>query len=131
MPSTASHLTKPSDLDENRKISTESNFSISENYSSLPSVPSSVPTEQSDTGGALHRVLTNQLYQADQADEQLRKIEAYESKQFLSEMRQIQKTGKKAAEIMLKASKNLAAQADVSIPTTSAISSTPTASGNV
>ena len=58
--------------------------------------------------------MTNQLQQAEQVDVQLRAIDAYESKKFLDEMRDIQETGKKAAEIMLKASKNMAGKGEIS-----------------
>jgi hypothetical protein len=46
-------------------------------------------------------------------------VDQIEQKTFLNEMRQIQETGKKAAELMLKASRNMAKQADLTVTSTS------------
>lgn len=93
-----------------RKISSDTNFS--ENYSSIPTSSAA----ESD-GQILLDVMKTQLREAETAEIQLRALENFESKKFLDEMREIQNTGKKAAELMLKASKNLAAKAEVSLPT--------------
>ena len=93
-----------------RKISSETNFS--ENYSSIPTSSAA----ESD-GQILLDVMKTQLREAETAEIQLRALENFESKKFLDEMREIQNTGKKAAELMLKASKNLAAKAEISLPT--------------
>ena len=86
-----------------RKISTETNYTTSVS-SSLPT--SSAPQESSvldeDVGGALRNVVSSQLAQTDELDKQLRCIDQFESRQFLDEMRDIQRTGAKAAQIMLK-----------------------------
>ena len=114
------------DIDSSRKISTEdissrkmsSEANFSENYSSVPS-RDSLPTSSApeSDGQILLDVMKSQLREAETAEMNLRALENFESKKFLDEMREIQNTGKKAAELMLKASKNLAAKADISMPT--------------
>ena len=127
--STMSNLTKPSEISQDptwqRKISTETDLTISENYSSVPTdtVPYTTATLETDPGAELHQIVTTQLQQADQADHHLRAIESYQTKHFLDQMRDIQRTGKKAADIMLKASQNLATKAEISLPTDTASSS--------
>merc|ERR1712062_97096 len=53
-------------------------------------------------------------------------VDQVEQKTFLNEMRQIQETGKKAAELMLKASRNMAKQADITVTSSSELTKTVT-----
>lgn len=111
----------------------ESNFSISDHYTSPASetpivenssILTSTRTETADPGNQLYEVFADQLRQSEAAENQLKIIENYESKKFLDEMREIQKTGKKAADLMLKASKNFAKEAEVPLTTSTEITET-------
>ena len=70
--------------------------------------------------------MIDHINQNEVLDHNLKTVDKIESNLFLNEMRQIQETGKKAAELMLKASKTWARQADISVTTSNEITSTGT-----
>ena len=77
-------------------------------------------TEESLNGQRLGQILKEQLKQDSVLEHNLKVVENINSNKFLDEMRHIQETGRKAAELMLKASKQIARQADVSVTETPA-----------
>ena len=101
---------------ESQSVQTESRQTYS------PSYQSETPTTETpttDVGNTLGRIMIDQINQNEVLDHNLKTVDKIESNLFLTEMRQIQETGKKAAELMLKASKNWARQADISVTSTS------------
>ena len=106
-------------------IQTESKQTYS--YQSESQTTEMTPT--TDVGNTLGRIMIDQINQNEVLDHNLKTVDKIESNLFLNEMRQIQETGKKAAELMLKASKNWARQADISVTTSNEITSTGITTG--
>ena len=71
---------------------------------------STISEEQHGAGGKLGQIMLDQINQNEAIDHNLRIVDQIQSNRFLDEMRHIQETGKKAAELMLKASRNIARQ---------------------
>ena len=107
-------------------IQTESKQTYSYQSESTNQTTEMTPT--TDVGNTLGRIMIDQINQNEVLDHNLKTVDKIESNLFLNEMRQIQETGKKAAELMLKASKNWARQADISVTTSNEI---PTSTGGI
>ena len=125
---TDSHIVTNSSIQSDTNSNSESQSIRTESKQTYsPSYQSETPTTETpttDVGNTLGRIMIDQINQNEVLDHNLKTVDKIESNLFLTEMRQIQETGKKAAELMLKASKNLARQADISVTTSNEITST-------
>ena len=117
-------------IPETQSIQTESKraTTYSPSYQSETTQSTETPTTDvgNNVGNTLGRIMIDQINQNDVLDHNLKTVDKIESNLFLNEMRQIQETGKKAAELMLKASKNWARQADISVTTSNESTSAST-----
>ena len=105
--------------DKSEKMVSSSIATSSESYSKLPTTTATVTTSVVDSepaaGEQLGQIIHEQLLHNDALDHNLQVVDQMQSARFLDQMRTIQETGRKAAELMLKASKNMARQADVTV----------------
>ena len=89
---------------------TSNSNQITESYSKPSSSTISEDHGVGAGGQLLGQIMIEQINQNEALDHNLKVIDQIQSNRFLDEMRNIQETGKKAAELMLKASRNIARQ---------------------
>ena len=127
--SVSESVTDALSLATKKTVSQTDTAQISEDkYSSFSETDRVSTTVAVNEGEALKNALTAHLKLSEGIDENIRALDEAQSKKFLEEMREIQQKGAKAAELMLKASKNFAKGSRMKIKDHDPISSdiTPT-----